>query len=1051
MTSWIVDAMGSEGLEQARTEASRRLLNQALSQTYSLEDDANLCFMYEALELAVIDLLEDGEQLDTLRSVSADAFQLLRVIPFPETPIDAAKTYLKLTCLGVLGDRVTDASRLLKESPWPTLPIDSPNWGERTLSIVLEIWLRLIRKNGWEDLDIVLEQVISLRKQQSEFEEIYLNESGALMRTVAWELVVLYHLAKAAELQVIYTTQGKVDGHFDIRQQLEAQFDRALIACSRAELIELEILTRLLARTAQQMVDNCIWTVTRAVNSRVTDFVKNLVSREHSKPIFEMLPPQRHTLHEAGLLGSSRRAVVVNLPTSSGKTFIAKFRILQALNQFDREQGWVVYIAPTRALVNQVCTSLRRDFTPLGINVERVSPALEVDGMEASLLTDENATHFRVLVSTPEKLDLLLRGGWEEKIGRPLTLVVVDEAHNLSQSGRGIKLELLLATINRECRNASFLLLTPFIPNADEIAKWLDKDSNIDIGFGLNWKPNDRAIVLSQPQKGDKRGDFLLKIDTLSSHGTLDIPESLSLHVDRPLGLTFSNVTSNSSKLASATAQALKERGPVIILAGKIPHTWSLADNFIHEENRLSTLHEDIRLVQRYLKREFGEDFKLCKLLEYGVGVHHAGLSDEARVLMEWLFERGHIKVLVATTTIAQGVNFPVAGVVLASHQYPYGNDIPAADFWNLAGRAGRVEQGSIGIIALAATDNAKAAKLRQFVERQVLSLNSTLIDMVNQAMVTGEQLELHRLFNKPEWSSFLQYLAHTYRQIGDPEEFANQIELVLRGTLGFEKLRQLDPYKAHSLILSVGAYAERLAGNPLKLVDSTGFSWETVSITLRKLSEERIRENIWDPEQLFGDGRSLQTLMGILLSVPELRDNLEAATGGHGPDGNRLSLMICDWVNGTSLPEMAEKYFKKDANGNEVDSTKALTDCCKNIFGKLTQTAAWGLAALQTMTFGDNFDQLTEAEQETLRNLPARVFYGVNNNEAIALRLLGVPREATQDLVRILGDEVSETPLPQLRTKLSESNGILWSQTMGDAGRDYYKIWRIIEGFVDD
>lgn len=1048
MTSWIVDALDTEGLDQARIEASRRLLNQALSQTYSLEDDANLCFMYEALELAVIDLLDDREQIDVLRTVSADAFQLLRVMRFPETPLDAGKTYLKLACLGVLGDRVTDASRLLKESTWPTLPIDSSNWGERTYSIILEIWLRLIRKDGWEDLDIVLERVISLREQQSEFEEKYLNESGVLTRTAAWELVVLYHLAKAAELQVIYTTQGKVDGHFDIRQQLEAQFDRALIACSRAELIELDILTRLLARTAQQMVDNCIWSVTRAVNSRVTNFVKNLVSREQLNPIFEMLPPQRHSLREAGLLGSSHRSVVVNLPTSSGKTFIAKFRILQALNQFDQEQGWVVYIAPTRALVNQVCMSLRRDFTPLGINVERVSPALEVDGMEASILSDvENTTHFRVLVSTPEKLDMLLRGGWEEKIGRPLTLVVVDEAHNLSQSGRGIKLELLLATINRECGNAQFLLLTPFIPNADEIAKWLSPDSNINIQLGLNWKPNDRAIVLSQPQKGVKRGSFSLNIETISSNDTLSIPEILSLNVDKPLSLNWSDVKNNSSKLASATAQALKERGPVIILAGKITHTWSLAENFIYEENRLSDPDEDIRLVQRYLKREFGEDFKLCELLEYGIGVHHAGLSDEARILMEWLFERGHIKVLVATTTIAQGVNFPVAGVVLASHQYPYGKDMPPADFWNLAGRAGRVEQGSIGIIALAATDDAKAAKLRQFVERQVLSLNSTLIDMVNEAMKTGEQLELHRLFNKPEWSSFLQYLAHTYRQIGDPEDFANQIELVLRGTLGFEKLRQLDPYKAQSLILSVETYAERLAGHPLKLVDSTGFSWETVSITLRKLSEERIRENIWDPEELFGDGRSLQTLMGILLSVPELRDNLEAATGGHGPDGNRLSLMIRDWVNGTSLPEMAEKYFKRDANGNEVDSTRALTNCCKNIFGKLTQTAAWGLAALQTMTFGDNFDQLTEAEQETLRNLPARVFYGVNNDDAIALRLLGVPREATQDLIRTLGDVVSETPLPQLRTQLSESNGILWSQAMGDTGRDYYKIWRILEG----
>ena len=130
-------------------------------------------------------------------------------------------------------------------------------------------------------------------------------------------------------------------------------------------MIDFEPLTRLLTATANQMVENSIQTVTRAVNSRVSQFVKTLVDKGRvDKSLFDVIPPQRRSLAEKGLLGSSRRAVVVSLPTSSGKTLIAQFCILQALNQFGFEKGWVTYLASTRALVYQVTRQLFSDFFP---------------------------------------------------------------------------------------------------------------------------------------------------------------------------------------------------------------------------------------------------------------------------------------------------------------------------------------------------------------------------------------------------------------------------------------------------------------------------------------------------------------------------------------------------------------------------------------------------------------------------------------------------------------------------------------------------------------
>ena len=85
---------------------------------------------------------------------------------------------------------------------------------------------------------------------------------------------------------------------------------------------------------------------------------------------------------------------------------------MQALNQFDHEQGWVAYLAPTRTLVNQITRQLRRDFAPLDIQVEQVSPALEVDNIEMGLLQEhDNNQAFRVLVTTPEKLGFDVTSG----------------------------------------------------------------------------------------------------------------------------------------------------------------------------------------------------------------------------------------------------------------------------------------------------------------------------------------------------------------------------------------------------------------------------------------------------------------------------------------------------------------------------------------------------------------------------------------------------------------------------------------------------------------
>jgi len=1054
----LLNVLGDRRVHALKQASQIQILREVYGERDIVEDYTQIQRTAEVLELVVLDLnieerIRKDADINERRSCARDAFRLYRVLPRPSDSIASAKFLLRASSLAVLGEMGADAARLLRENEWQTLPLESDDWRERTWATVLDIWLRLIRKQGWDDRDKVLERIKSLRESQEQFEIGYLeNQDISHAKISALELIGLYHLTKAAEVFAVYITDGVVDGKYQIHQLLDVHFDRVLSVCKTAQLVDLEPLARLLAACSYQMADNCIWTVTRSVNSRVTKFVKTLVDRGRgNRAIFDMLPPQRRALAEEGLLGSSRRAVVVSLPTSSGKTLIAEFRILQALNQFDRERGWVAYLAPTRTLVNQIAWQLRRDFKPLDILVEQVSPALEIDSIEVEILQQQDQSQeFRVLVTTPEKLDLMLRQGWEAKIGRPLTLVVVDEAHNIQDTHRGLKLELLLSTINNECQQAQFLLLTPFIRNAREVARWLGGQNSQDISVSLDWQPNDRVIGIVQANRGVAHNhhsyDYDLRMVTIrTTKHTLVVDDLLVLPKNENIAATFKQVT-NQSTLAAVTAQYLQKRGAVIVMHTRPDWVWSLAEQLKIEENQIQTLSEKIILVQDFLKLEFGPDFPLISLLSYGIGVHHAGLSDDVRSLMEWLFEENQLKILVATTTIAQGVNFPVSGVVMASHQYPYGVDMPPEDFWNVAGRAGRVDQGSLGVVALVAKDASKEAILREFIDNQENELNSALIILAKEAdqMMRGDLSDLGDIvYKKPEWSAFVQYLAHSYYQMGEPEEFTDRIEQVLRGTFGFEKLRIQDPALANRLLDGVNSYAHYLQkpGQPIKLVDSTGFSLNSIRIVLSASSREGIRSTAWNSASLFSPtNRDLEGMMGVLLKVPELRENLHAVTGGRYPDGQKLARIIKDWVNGATIPDISRKYFMDEGDN---DLTRGMTDCGKNLYGKLTQTASWGLGALLSITGGD----LPEEQFKLLRNLPSRVYYGVNDDTAIALRLLGVPRTAAMPLARSMNNILNQ-PLNNVRDQLCSMDENSWQNALGTReGKVYRRVWRVLEG----
>ena len=254
MSHWLLEEQ-----EEMRQQALKQV--QLAQNSHKQADEKLIRRTADALEMAVLDLVledavHDEQKQRELQLAAADAFCLLCALPRPVDPLAAGKFLLRAGSLAVLGDKGTDAEQWLEKEPWAELPVDSEDWHKRTWATVLDVWLRLIRKDQYADLDIALERIFLLRSAQSDFEKKYLvGQESAHAKAVALELLGLYHLAKAAEILVRYMSDGDVDGKHQIHQSLDTHFGQVLAVCGHARMIDLELLGRLLAASAIQMTE----------------------------------------------------------------------------------------------------------------------------------------------------------------------------------------------------------------------------------------------------------------------------------------------------------------------------------------------------------------------------------------------------------------------------------------------------------------------------------------------------------------------------------------------------------------------------------------------------------------------------------------------------------------------------------------------------------------------------------------------------------------------------------------------------------------------------
>lgn len=361
----------------------------------------------------------------------------------------------------------------------------------------------------------------------------------------------------------------------------------------------------------------------------------------------ERLYPTQEEALRAGILDGE--SIVISAPTASGKTLAA---MLAAAAALENGRGRVVYTCPLRSIAMEKYREFSV-FERLGFNV-KVSIGDYEKGMPEA----------PIIITTYEKLDSTIRSkpGLASSIG----LLIVDEIHYVGDPKRGPILESLLAKIKVLGRRPQIVALSATIPNAGEIAEWLGAKL-----VKVDWRP----VPL---------------YEGVYSDGTI------SFYRDgRKEGIKeVKEVT--GSRVIDVIIQSSEEGGQVLVFVQSRRRAVQLAKQVAKRHKHLHFDDKAAREVAMEIRRlSFPGPLKeeLAWLVERGVSYHHAGLGAEARAIVEEAFRRGALTSIIATPTLAAGVNLPARRVVVAEYyrfESGYRRPISVAEYKQLAGRAGR-------------------------------------------------------------------------------------------------------------------------------------------------------------------------------------------------------------------------------------------------------------------------------------------------------------------------------------------------------------------------
>jgi replicative superfamily II helicase len=722
------------------------------------------------------------------------------------------------------------------------------------------------------------------------------------------------------------------------------------------------------------------------------DTYRHALARDH---YFEFWEPQRKAIAQ-GLVDDLSKHVVVSVPTGAGKTLFAELCILAGL----RDDGWAIYVAPSRALVAQVSTELRHRLERCGITVRTV-----IAGAEQSLVLDDELLLLQmnrtVTVTTPEKLDAYYRNA--RTAFATCRLLIIDEAHKLADSDRGALLESLITRFLIQQPATRIALLSGMIGNVEEMQEWLGTEATIAVAetrrptrqvFGIAVR---HPPVTIEAERQRRNGDVVRNItfpggfvvvheqEDLTGPLTVDLPavfrgRATEQQEVRRGGQVFwremrNLPRSNANDHAIETAQALAQSaGTVLVFVHRVLDAERCCRDTQLPAEKPS---DERRRLAAFLAAELGSSHPLVESSRRGVAFHHSRLPTIVQRAIELGLERGWLRIVYATATLREGINSAATSVVIAGLQaYDEATQrpqpIPVADFLNFAGRAGRPRVETEGRVLLVPDSLAQATVTEQ-AERYILSgtealrvrsqLNA-LARALTQADVTLENLS-------PAHQALV--LALEAADMRDAEQVAAFFHQSLWASQEENPVLLTRAPRRAAYVLERAR--ETIGEVPLRLASQLGLSLTSAELLRRFVDSHRLAfTGPAEPERV---QMQLRLLLEVALSLPEIGRRIDR----HNVAVDNHLVLVEAWIAGASYQELLTIGEGRGVLGSRptiADAVRYTAD--------VSTWLSWAFGAAHAV-----ISATVEDPDPSLGILPLLVRYGVPDAAAAYVALLGI------------------------------------------------------------